>query len=83
MLIFTHDSTESDTFRRAQPRIDRSPEVKRLDTRAEHAMKSYSGTAIYTKNVHLPIIQQPGRLWQDLGKVHHLATVTIDRKSWV
>ena len=49
--------------------------------RAEHGIKYYSGTAIYTKNVHLPAIQKPGRLWLDLGRVHHLATVTINGKK--
>jgi hypothetical protein len=49
--------------------------------RAEKGIKYYSGTAIYTKNVHLPKIDGMRKLWLDLGSVKYIAAVTINGKK--
>jgi hypothetical protein len=49
--------------------------------RPEPGIKYYSGTAVYKKIIQLPPTQAGKKLYLDLGKVNHLATVSINSKK--
>jgi hypothetical protein len=46
--------------------------------RTEKGIKYYSGTAVYTKSLHLPAIDRTKKLWLDLGSVKYIATVIVN-----
>jgi hypothetical protein len=48
--------------------------------RAETGIKYYSGTAIYTKSITLPALKPGKKVYLDLGKVNHLAAVSVNGK---
>jgi hypothetical protein len=50
-------------------------------TRPEEGIKYYSGTAVYKKTVSLPALKPGKRVYLDLGKVNHLATVSVNGKQ--
>jgi hypothetical protein len=52
-------------------------------TRPEPGIRYYSGTATYVKTFEMPgVPEKPGNhLWIDLGNVHELAEVKLNRKS--
>lgn len=59
-------------------------EFSSLEDWSEHAVKGikyYSGTAVYTKSIHLPTIDKTKQLWLDLGSVRYIATVTVNGKK--
>jgi hypothetical protein len=49
--------------------------------RPEEGVRYYSGTAVYKKVVSLPAIKPGKKLYLDLGKVNHLATVRVNGKQ--
>jgi hypothetical protein len=49
--------------------------------RPEQGIKYYSGTAVYKKTVSLPSLKPGKRAYLDLGKVNHLATVSVNGKT--
>jgi hypothetical protein len=49
--------------------------------RPEPGIQYYSGTAVYKKTIHVPAIQAGKKVYLDLGKVNHLATVSVNGKK--
>ena len=49
--------------------------------RPEPGIRYYSGTAVYKKAIQLPAVKPGKRVYLDLGKVDHLATVTVNGKK--
>jgi hypothetical protein len=50
-------------------------------TRPEPGIKYYSGTATYKKTISLPALKPGKKVYLDLGKVNHLATVSVNGKK--
>ena len=50
-------------------------------TRPEQGIKYYSGTALYRKTVSLPAMRPGKKVYLDLGRVNHLATVSVNGKN--
>ncbi len=50
-------------------------------TRPEPGIKYYSGTALYKRTVSLPALKPGKKVYLDLGKVNHLATVSVNGKK--
>ncbi len=50
-------------------------------TRPEEGVRYYSGTAVYKKTISLAAIQPGKKVYLDLGKVNHLATVSVNGKQ--
>jgi hypothetical protein len=50
-------------------------------TRPEEGIRYYSGTAVYKKTIKLPAMQAGKKVYLDLGKVDHLATVSVNGKK--
>ena len=50
-------------------------------TRPEDGIKYYSGTAVYKKTISLSAVAPGKKVYLDLGKVNHLATVSVNGKA--
>jgi hypothetical protein len=48
--------------------------------RPEAGVQYYSGTAVYKKSITLPAMKSGKRVYLDLGKVNHLASVSVNGK---
>ncbi len=49
--------------------------------RPELGVKYYSGTAVYKKTIRLPAVKAGKKVYLDLGKVDHLASVSVNGRS--
>ncbi len=63
------------------PALARFDALDDWTTRPEQGIKYYSGTAVYKKTVSLPAIAPGKKIYLDLGKVNHLATVSVNGKK--
>ncbi len=67
--------------RRGGPANIEFPWLEDWSKRPEKGIRYYSGTAVYTKSIHLPTSEGTKKIWLDLGTVKHIATVTINGKK--